>query len=130
MRRTHLAVQTAIVLAMVSLVSWPQFRSLRAESVWRYVPSTMQQTQADEIAGLGTDPNAVVGIGRAGYISGRTGITAAPTDVPHTDIDRALAPTPLGIAALGGSLNALVGFARTSQLAPIPYARIVLRNIV
>ena len=29
----------------------------------------------------------------------------------------------------GGKLNALIGFAKTALNAPIPYARLVLRNI-
>jgi hypothetical protein len=34
------------------------------------------------------------------------------------------------VAALGGKLNALLGFARTSLNVPIPYARVLLRNII
>jgi hypothetical protein len=37
--------------------------------------------------------------------------------------------TPAAVTVLGGKLNALVGFARTSLNTPIPYARVVLRNI-
>jgi len=37
--------------------------------------------------------------------------------------------TPIPVAALGGRLNALVGLARTSLNMPIPYARVLLRNI-
>ena len=31
---------------------------------------------------------------------------------------------------MGGKLNALLGFARTSLNVPIPYARVLLRNII
>jgi hypothetical protein len=37
--------------------------------------------------------------------------------------------TPYAVAALGGKLNALTGLARTSLNAPIPYAKVLLRNI-
>ena len=48
MKRTHLGVQAAIVLTMVALVSWPEFRPVRAQSVWRYVPSAVVQARTSD----------------------------------------------------------------------------------
>lgn len=132
MKRTHLAVQTAIVLAMVALVSWPQFRPVRAQSVWRYTPSAAQQARTDDAAqysdAAGVIRRTSVGVGQATFT----------TNVPLTQTDAArrageLAArtffTPEPVAALGGKVNALIGMARTSLNAPIPYAKVVLRNI-
>ena len=38
--------------------------------------------------------------------------------------------TPLPVAALGGKINALLGMVRTSLNRPVPYAMVVLRNIL
>ena len=48
MRRTHLGVQAAIVLTMVVLVSWPEFRPVRAQSVWRYAPAAVLQARTSD----------------------------------------------------------------------------------
>src|SRR5258705_7024518 len=50
MKRTHLAVQAAIVLTMVASVSWPQFQPVRAQSVWRYVPAAILQAKTTDAA--------------------------------------------------------------------------------
>jgi hypothetical protein len=86
---------------MVAFVSWPQFRPVRAQSVWRYVPAAVLQARTLDAARYAGD----------GAGAGRPGMS-------------------LNEAALGGKLNALLGFARTSLNAPIPYARVVLRNII
>ena len=61
MRRTHLGVQIAIVLAMVAFVSWPQFRPVRAQSVWRYAPAAVLQARTLDAARYAGD---VSGAGR------------------------------------------------------------------
>ena len=101
MRRTHLGVQITIVLAMVAFVSWPQFRPVRAQSVWRYAPAAVLQARTLDAARYAGD----------GAGAGRPGMR-------------------LDEAALGGKLNALLGFACTSLNVPIPYARVLLRNII
>ena len=49
MKRTHLAVKAAIILVLMALVSWPQFRPLSA-TVWRYVPATALQARSADAA--------------------------------------------------------------------------------
>ena len=125
MRRTHLGVQIAIVLAMVAFVSWPQFRPVRAQSVWRYAPAAVLQARTLDAARY------------AGAATGRPGMSldeavfrsAARDSIGMTDRSDAFYLSP-ALAALGGKLNALLGFARTSLNVPIPYARVLLRNLI
>ena len=130
MKRTHLAIQLAIVLMLTALVSWPQFRPVRAQSVWQYGTTASRQAQADELSRADQDPTreAVVGFGRASFRT--TQPFAQPATVPG--IADGLARqynTPIAVAAVGGKFNALVGVAQTSLNIPIPYARLVVRNI-
>ena len=133
MNRTYFGVQAAIVLTMVMFVSWPQFRPVRAQAVWRFVPATVQQAKADDAA-RHSDTSAtrrpVVGVGRATSTTAPTESedgSASPRRFSHTQA----APffTPEWVSAEGGKINALIGLARTSLNIPIPYARVLLRNI-
>jgi hypothetical protein len=101
MRRTHLGVQAAIVLTMVAFVSWPEFRPVRAQSVWRYAPEAVLLARTEDAARFSTRFRAAVG--SPGYVSR---------------------------AAAGGLVNALSGRALTSLNAPIPYARVILRDVL
>lgn len=123
MRRTHLGVQAAIVLTMVSFVSWPQFRPVRAQSVWRYAPQAVLEARTNDAARFAGDATA-----RRGMALNQTALTTRQT----TQNPFGTAPaffTPSDVAAAGGKVNALVGSARTSLNMPIPYARVLLRNI-
>jgi hypothetical protein len=135
MRRVHLGVQAAIVLAMVSSVSWPQFRQFRAagttQSVWRYVPDAVLLAKTNDAARFAGDARLAGGrpgarVSNAAYTTGvdattRNPIVNAPSDPSYA--------TPAAVAVLGGRVNALLGFARTSLNTPIAYARVVLRNL-
>ncbi len=132
MKRAHLGVQAAIVLAMVGFVSWPQFRPVRTRSVWRYAPSAAQQARTDDAAKY-SDTGAIR------RTSVRVGQPRFTTNVPEPQVGGTPGGnnlqaggtfnTPQAVAAVGGKLNALVGLARTSLNAPIPYAKVLLRNI-
>src|SRR6266850_1266999 len=70
MNRAHIGVQAVIVLTMVVFVSWPQFRPLRAQSVWRYAPAVVQQAKTDDAATYSDilgNRTSKVGFGRASY---------------------------------------------------------------
>jgi hypothetical protein len=119
MRRTHLGVQAAIVLTMVTLVSWPQFRPVRAQSVWRFVPQSVLEARANDAARFAGRPvRGGNGIDQTAPARGGAAQNAAPGYVPAS------------VAARGGRVNALVGRARTSLNAPIPFARVLLRNVL
>jgi hypothetical protein len=129
MKRTHLGIQAIIVLAMVSFVSWPQFRPVRAQSIWRYTPAAVldaRTVDAARYAGATSTSSSQPFIGES---SSSTHL--APT-TPHGSVvidDAPVEYTPGAIAALGGTDNALVGLAQNSLNASIPRARVVLRDI-
>src|SRR5258708_1312720 len=114
MKGTHFGVQAVIVLTMVSFVSWPQFRPVHAQTLWRYVPGQAQRARTSDAARFGSDDadaaRAGMRIGAVGYVS------TVPGQQPNgpSDIDRS-APfvPPLAVAALGAKLNALLGYALT-----------------
>jgi hypothetical protein len=124
MRRTHLGVQAALVLTMVAFVSYPQFRPVRAQSMWRYAPAAVLQARTLDAARYAGDS--------AGKSRSRMGLDDATftTSGPRGSFDSNAYSASPALAALGGKLNALLGFARTSLNAPIPYARVLLRNII
>lgn len=131
MRRTHLGVQAAIVLSMVTFVSWPQFRPARAQSVWRYAPAAVLQARTSDAARFAGDAASGTRrpiIDQTAFTTTTTTTTTMQNPLGQVQNEPAYSTTA-AVAAMGGKLNALVGFARTSLNAPIPYARVLLRNI-
>ena len=132
MRRVHLGVQAAIVFAMIASVSSPQFRRVQAQPIFRYAPVAVLQAKTNDAARFAGDSRA----GRA-WAGGSLNNAAYTTATDGTTRNRILGAqddlsyyyTPAAVAVLGGKVNALIGFARTSLNTPIPYARVVLRNI-
>ena len=94
MRRTHLAVKAALVLVLMALVSWPQFRPVSA-GVWRYVPAAVLQARSADAARF-TDDGA----------GGTWNVTS--TDVTLADTSSALT----GLART--SLNAAIPHAHVA----------------
>jgi hypothetical protein len=122
MRRTHLGVQAAFILSLVAFVSWPQFRPVHPQSIWRYAPNAVVEAETQDAARFAGDPAAAA---RASFAQNQTSYadaTAGRSQGPQ------YYPTA-AVAAAGGRLNALVGLARTSLNVPIPFARVLLRNI-
>jgi hypothetical protein len=126
MNRTYLAlaIQASIVLTMVTFVSWPEVRPARQQSVWRYAPTAVLQARKADAARFSDD--ATMHLDQVVFDKAPT--YQAPVGAGELDRTSPFMP-PLSVAALGGRVNALVGYARTSLNAPIPYARVVLRNI-
>jgi hypothetical protein len=120
MRRTHLGVQAVIVLTMVTLVSWPQFRPVRAQSVWRFVPQSVLEARANDAARFAGQP-----VRRQGNGIDQTTFTQNGNVTQNGPVAYTASP----VAAFGAKVNALVGRARTSLNAPIPFARVLLRNV-
>jgi hypothetical protein len=123
MKRTHLGIQAIIVLAMVWCVSWPEFRPVRAQTIWRYSPEAALEARTADAARY-TNP---------GVVSSRREPPSQPlpSPTPQSPLvdDEHLGFTPGAIAVLGGRNNALVGLAQNSLNAVIPRARVVLRDI-
>jgi hypothetical protein len=128
MRRTHLGLQAIIVVAMVWFVSWPEFRPVRAQSIWRYSPEAALAARTADAARYATAAAASSRQVSAGERSPLTRFVPTQDDSPVAN-DRPLEITPGAIAALGGRDNALVGLAQNSLNAVIPRARVVLRDI-
>ena len=128
MKRTHLGIQAIIVLTMVWFVSWPEFRPVRAQSIWRYSPEAVLEARRTDAARYATTTAASSRRGSVSELS--SPIPLVPT--LHDSLvvnDERLDFTPGAIAALGGRENALVGLAQNSLNAVIPHARVVLRDI-
>jgi hypothetical protein len=128
MKRTHLGIQAIIVLTMVWFVSWPEFRPVRAQSIWRYSPEEVLGARTADAARY-TTPAAASS--RRAVVGGLSSVTQAAS-TPNNSLvvnDERLEFTPGAIAALGGRNNALVGLAQNSLNAVIPHARVVLRDI-
>jgi hypothetical protein len=130
MTRTHLGIQAIIVLAIVSFVSWPQFRPVRTQSIWRYTPATVLEARTNDAARYA---GAAAASGPRPFIgelssSSPAQLVGTPNDSVVVD-DARPEVTPGAIAALGGTDNALVGLAQNSLNASIPHARVVLRDI-
>jgi hypothetical protein len=125
-----LAIQLVMVLMVIALVSWPQFRPVRTPSVWQSGPNVSGEAQGEELSRADEDSRgeAIIGFGRA--IRRTSEPLAAPLTVPAVAGHLAREyKTPVAVAALGGKVNALVGVAQTSWGTPFRYARIVARNI-
>lgn len=129
MRRTHLGVQAAIVLIMVALVSWPEFRPVRAQSVWRYAPSAVLQARTDDAARFGGDSASAAAARRRSMAVSETAFTTSAANAAANALKGPAFYAPPEVVGAGGKLNALLGIARTSLNMPIPYARLLLRNI-
>jgi hypothetical protein len=132
MNRTRFGVQTLIVVTLIMLVSWPQFRPVRAASVWRTSPDA-----AAVRTGLESFTTSLTEDARGGTTRGRVfGLTseeeaeAARLAARRAeDAARRNFVTPSAVAAFGATLNVLTGRARTSLNTPIPYAKVLLRDI-
>jgi hypothetical protein len=131
-KRTHLGLQAFFILLLIALVSWPEFRPVRAASVWRYSPEALTRAQAEELAGFSYEENAGRRA-RQNDLSYRADIREAATTQGRTrgadDIQTPTFTPPAAVTEVGGQINAVLGRARTSLNTPIPYARVLLRNI-
>jgi hypothetical protein len=128
MKRTHLGIQAIIVLTMVWFVSWPEFRPVRAQSIWRYSPEAVLEARTADAARYTTAAAASSRRASVGELSSPTPLVPTPHDSLVVN-DQQIEFTPGAIAALGGRDNALVGLAQNSLNAVIPHARVVLRDI-
>ena len=133
MTRRRFVLQAAFVVTLAVLVSWPQFASVRAESLWVYTPAAAVERGADALRTsqfrFTEDERGLQTLeGRAQALaSTATGVGGAEVE---NQVARQPFVTPFAAWELGAELNAVVGRARTLQNQPIPFARVVLRNIL
>jgi hypothetical protein len=132
MTRRRFVLQAAFVVALAVFVSWPQFTSVRAASVWMYAPAATVEGGADALRNaqleLGAGDLALQALAGDGALFGTTGAGDGAGGQGQGGRDTFV--TPFDVWELGGELNAIVGRARTLQNQPIPFATVVLRDIL
>jgi hypothetical protein len=132
MSTARFGVQILIVLTLMVVMNWPELGRVRAISVWRHAaqPSASeggkQSGSASSRASRGE-----FGFGSAVYTPspGSMGGSFRRRLEEDTVETRRRRPTPARVLALGGTLNGIIGVARTAENAPISGARLVLRNL-
>lgn len=131
MKRTHLGLQAFFILLLIVMVSWPQYRPVRAASIWRYTPDALARAQAEELTPFTYEEDTRATRRTTVDFSGNSVAGAVTSERRRTNIEdasRVFTP-PAAVTEAGGQINALLGRARTSLNTPIPYARVLLRNI-
>jgi hypothetical protein len=130
MTPARFGLQALAVLVLAALVSWPQHRDLRAGTLW-YTSERPVTTPRDSRSGFGKDTRRyLIGYGSASeYTLGADAASALHRKLYANDIEGQRRPVPIGVLALGGKINGIVGFARTSVGGAMPFARLVLRNM-
>lgn len=132
MKRTHLGLQAFFIFLLILMVSWPQFRPVRAASIWRYTPEALARAQAEELTPFTYEEEARARRRTTTVdFSGNSAAGAVTPERRRTNIEeasRTFTP-PAAVTEAGGQINAVLGRARTSLNTPIPYARVLLRNI-
>ena len=121
-------VQSLIVLTLILLVSWPQQRDLPAITLWQTGPDGAgTSNDASASSRMGRRGSYEIGYGSASYQGSADAVTRR---LYENDIEgRRRGRISPQVLALGGTLNALIGRTRTALSAPVPFARLLLRNI-
>jgi hypothetical protein len=130
MTSARFAIQAALVLALVVLVSWPEPQGVRGASLWRQDgPLALARRAA---AGDPRRRGLRYEIGYGSYALSRASAAMSSSDRRRFEQEierRRRRPIPESVTDLGARLNAILGRARSSMNAAVPYARLVLRNL-
>jgi hypothetical protein len=130
MTPARFGLQAAIVLVLVALVSWPEQRQLRAGAFWSANGAFRTGENTDPLGRGMAGGRFLIGYGSASEaMLGTSSAAALHRKLYDNDVEGRRRTIPGAILALGGKLNAIVGFARTSANSPIAFARVVLRNV-
>lgn len=132
MSRVRFGVQTLVVLALVAFVSWPDsVRTKESDAPLAHAGRSREQRgerRDRRFAGLQHE------IGWGSISLQRTSTAGSGTARRSLFDDRIEGGrrhrTSAGVLALGGRFNGIIGSARTGLNAPVPFARLVLRNPV
>jgi hypothetical protein len=132
MTSVRFGVQTVIVLLLVAFVSWPDYARLKGATVSR----TSGERPRQDDARRGADRRARGLRYEIGYGSislqraSATTSDALQRKLYEGDLEARRHRVPVGLLALGARFNGIIGQARTALNAPVPFARLVLRNPV
>jgi hypothetical protein len=129
MTPARFSIQAMIVLALVALVSFPEQRQARVSAFSHVAGAAGGRRDRDATPTRSPAGRSLVGYGSASeYTIGAAGASALRRKLYENDLEGRKRPTPLEVLALGGKINAIVGYAR-SRNAPIPFARVLLRTL-
>ena len=121
--------QAMVVLIMVALVSWPEQRQVRAGDFWHGEGATRRPDVAGTPGARHGEGRYLIGYGSASeFTVGANAASALRRKLYENDLEGRKRPTPPDVLALGGKINAIVGYARLGSTA-IPFARVLLRNV-
>jgi hypothetical protein len=132
MTSVRLGVQTAIVIALVVFVSLPDAARVKgADEAARANARPSESKTAHSPKGSSRHLQYEIGYGSIS-VQRATAATATPLQrkLYEDGIDMKRQRTPLSVLTLGGRVNGILGEARTTLNAPVPFARIVLRDPV
>jgi hypothetical protein len=133
MTLARFGLQATVVLTLGGIVSFPEQRQVSAGAFSTNAKAaTSGRDGSLEAAGRLAYPDGRqvrIGYGSVSeYALGAGGASAARQKLFMHDVEAGRRPTPRGVLALGGRVNAIVGYAQLRK-APIPFARVVLRNV-
>jgi hypothetical protein len=129
MERARFRLQAVVVMILIALVSWPQMRPVRATSIWRaHGPLKANDEETiDRRLHYDGERRAVIGYGSLSSEHGEHTEAVSRDNSGRRESSPARSVEPL---AVGARLNAIVGRTRTNLNAPVPYARLILRNMI
>jgi hypothetical protein len=131
----RLRIQVACVVALIILVGWPKFRPVRAVTIWKTQariapqPELVVDDPRFQPAALEAGPvRAWPALDTGAAIDDAISVAALKRTTRRSSVLR-LPEVAFALRALGSRLNAIVGRARTALNTPVPYARLLLRNV-
>jgi hypothetical protein len=129
MTPSRFGLQALMVVALIALVSWPEPRQVRAGAFWQGKNPLLGGDTVEPQRGRSERDRFLIGYGSASeYRIGGAAAEALRRKLYDQNVEGRRRPVPSGVLALGGKINAIVGYARTSLNGPMPFARLMLRN--
>jgi hypothetical protein len=131
MTPARFGLQAAIVLALIALVSWPEHRQLAAGAFWQSRGPLTARKGQDNAASRSGRRRYLIGYGSASEAAlGVGGASSLHRKLYENDVEgRRRRRTPADVLARGGKLNGIFGYALSATNGPVPFARVVLRNL-
>ncbi|MGE0393025.1 MAG: carboxypeptidase-like regulatory domain-containing protein [Vicinamibacterales bacterium] len=127
MREKNFRIQVVCVLALIALVSWPQFKPIKEQAtVWRANPLEVRTQAAafDRRFEYDTPVRGTFQIQDPNQIRTQESVSASETGRRMDESTETLRPR---VEEEAEGLE-IVGRARTTMNEPVPYANLVLRN--
>ena len=136
MTSVRLTLQAVAVLSMVTFVSWSDYSRVAGAADAAARAAARQSSASGEPSQRGSsqDLRSEVGYGsmsmRRASTAASTGAAALQQRLYEQTIRTRRESLPVALMTLGGRVNGIIGQARTTMNAPVPFARLVLRDPV